>query len=129
MIAIRIVQVENLLIGYGFRLWPWKHQKFVERVFGEQGVTKEFGRGTLRGLIEYQEEANTLSIVAIQNLIRGNGDFVASIALFEEMARNTGIALRIVQFENTRLAAWFGRRPGWSRHINMELGDHAIFTP
>jgi len=121
--------IECALTARGFTLTTWKHQQFVERVFGEVGVSKQYRRGTLHGLLEHDAAENTLSIVAIHNDVRGNGHFLEAIEAFEAIASEQGVTLRVVQFANTRLASWFSRRRGWTCAINHELGHHAIFNP
>lgn len=122
-------QITQAMTAAGFALTPWKHQKFIERVFGECGVSKEFERYTMRGLIEHNAAENTLSVIAVMNLVRGNGAFRETIIVLEHIAIEHAVTLRVVQFENMRLASWFSRRPQWKRGCDDPLGEHAVFCP
>lgn len=121
--------IEGSLIQNGFTLTAWRHQKFVEETFGEACTAKNYRRGTVLGLLEYELAENALHVVAIENEDKGNGAFLRAVEAFEQVARETGATLRVVQFWNLGLAFWFERRAGWTRACSRELGEFATFTP
>lgn len=84
---------------------------------------RSFEYGSMRGQFRHVDSA--IELLAIANLSPGNGHFKRMICSLENQCRQSHKSLRIRQFNNTDLKAWFIRR-GYSEFESVSDGTDYV---
>lgn len=113
----------HALRGNGFNVRPWHLASEIEAILGgPHRDMRMFDNGTVHGLLEITPDA--MNVVALGNRRPGNGQFKRVVGKMERCCDSLGLTLRVVEFHNERLCAWFSRR-GYSIGRRLHWGLYA----